>query len=170
VYDHAVRQQPPPRTAGDDSSPGDKLSSQEYAARGIEAWSMYLGDDDRAAREVAQDIRQRALELGRVKYGTFLYPDNGRDSLVDTYQELLDGVGYAANEARSTEDGALGRDAVELLRELFTLTVMCKRLLLRKERSRDRPAAAVLLERDGSVTSEAAIIAKLKAIGEGAKP
>jgi hypothetical protein len=144
VYDHAVRQQPPPRTAGRDSSPGDKLSSQEYAARGIEAWSMYLGDDDRASREVAQDIRRRALELGKVKYGTFLYPDNGRDSLVDTYQELLDGVGYAANEARSTEDGALGREATDLLRDLFAATVSCKRLLLTKERRRNRPAPIAL--------------------------
>jgi hypothetical protein len=146
MYDHAVRQQPAPRTAGHDSSPGDKLSSQEYAARGIEAWSMYLGDDDRASREVAQDIRRRALELGKTEYGTFLYPDNGRDSLVDAYQELLDAVAYAGNEARSTEDGAIGREATELLRELFSATVLCKRLLLTKEKRRDRPAVAIAVE------------------------
>jgi hypothetical protein len=150
VYDHAVRQQPAPRTAGNDNSPGDKLSSQEYVARGLEAWSMYLGNDDQATRDVAQDIRARAA-VGRQRYGTFLYPDNGRDSLVDAYQEALDLPVYLGNEARSTEDGALGREVTDALRSSFELLVEIKKLLLKKERRRDRPAAAVILERAAKI-------------------
>lgn len=38
---------------------------------------------------VLQDLVQRA-EVGRIKYGTYLYSDNGRDPLIDAYQEALD--------------------------------------------------------------------------------
>ena len=33
-------------------------------------------------------------EFGKAKYGMYLQPNNGRDSLIDTYQELLDAVVY----------------------------------------------------------------------------
>lgn len=42
---------------------------------------------------VMQDIADR-LEFGIGKYGTGLQPNNGRDALVDAYQELLDGACY----------------------------------------------------------------------------
>ena len=38
---------------------------------------------------VMADMRERDL-AGHVKYGTRLQPHNGRDSLVDAYQEALD--------------------------------------------------------------------------------
>ncbi len=38
---------------------------------------------------VLADMRQRDL-LGRTRYGTPLQPHNGRDALVDAYQECLD--------------------------------------------------------------------------------
>jgi len=38
---------------------------------------------------VMEDMRQRD-EMGREKYGTRLQPNNGRDPLVDAYQEALD--------------------------------------------------------------------------------
>jgi hypothetical protein len=84
--------------------------------------------------------------VGRQRYGTFLYPDNGRDSLVDAYQEALDLPVYLGNEARSTEDGALGREVTDALRSSFELLVEIKKLLLKKERRRDRPGSAAVLE------------------------
>lgn len=42
---------------------------------------------------VAQDIAERD-KFGLSKYGTRLQPHNGRDSMVDVYQELLDVVVY----------------------------------------------------------------------------
>ena len=38
---------------------------------------------------VEKDLRERA-EVGKKKYGTYLRADNGRDALMDAYQEALD--------------------------------------------------------------------------------
>lgn len=38
---------------------------------------------------VAEDLVQRA-RVGKVKYGKYLQADNGRDALLDAYQEVLD--------------------------------------------------------------------------------
>lgn len=43
---------------------------------------------------VIADLRERA-EAGRAQYGTYLQPHNGRDSLRDWYEELLDAAQYA---------------------------------------------------------------------------
>lgn len=43
---------------------------------------------------VIADLRNRA-EAGRAQYGTYLQPFNGRDSLRDWYEELLDAAQYA---------------------------------------------------------------------------
>ena len=42
---------------------------------------------------VIEDMRQRDV-TGRARYGTPLQPHNGRDALVDAYQEALDLVVY----------------------------------------------------------------------------
>lgn len=42
---------------------------------------------------VIKDIEDRA-EAGYTKYGVWLQPFNGRDPLIDAYQELLDGAKY----------------------------------------------------------------------------
>ena len=42
---------------------------------------------------VLKDMADRD-QMGRQRYGTPLQPFNGRDSMVDTYQELLDAVVY----------------------------------------------------------------------------
>jgi hypothetical protein len=42
---------------------------------------------------VLADMRQRD-QMGRDRYGTPLQPHNGRDALVDLYQELLDAAVY----------------------------------------------------------------------------
>lgn len=46
---------------------------------------------------VLQDIKDR-IELGRERYGTLLTVDNGRDALLDLYEEMLDGVFYLRQE------------------------------------------------------------------------
>lgn len=42
---------------------------------------------------VIEDLTQRA-EAGKQKYGTYLMTNNGRDPLIDAYQEALDLVMY----------------------------------------------------------------------------
>ena len=42
---------------------------------------------------VLEDLRTRA-ETGKLKYGTYLETNNGRDALVDAYQEACDLVMY----------------------------------------------------------------------------
>ena len=46
---------------------------------------------------VIADMHERK-EFGRRKYGTFLQPFNGRDALVDAYQEALDLCVYLRQE------------------------------------------------------------------------
>ena len=42
---------------------------------------------------VMEDMRERD-QVGRARYGTPLQPHNGRDALVDAYQEVLDTAVY----------------------------------------------------------------------------
>lgn len=53
---------------------------------------------------VVADMRERK-EMGLRKYNTILQPHNGRDSVVDAYQESLDLMAYLRNELekRSSE-------------------------------------------------------------------
>lgn len=46
---------------------------------------------------VIEDMKERDKD-GREKYGTPLQPHNGRRSLVDAYQEILDLAVYLRNE------------------------------------------------------------------------
>lgn len=66
--------------------------------------SIMLPDNIVALRE---DLFQRA-ELGKSKYGTYLRTENGRDSQVDLYQELLDAVMYAGQCKLEDRDGVAG--------------------------------------------------------------
>jgi hypothetical protein len=70
-------------------------------------------NDDVASWDlVIADMRERD-QVGRERYGTPLQPGNGRDSLVDAYQESLDQVVYLRNRieeearARMTDDERL---------------------------------------------------------------
>ena len=63
------------------------------------------------------DLLERK-ELGLARYGTILQPNNGRNSLVDAYQESLDLVAYLRNELERGADAKLERlyhDALDLL-------------------------------------------------------
>jgi len=58
-----------------------------------------------------RDMRERDAE-GRKRYGTPLQPHNGRDAVIDAYQEALDMVVYlkqAVIEGRIDLAGAYGR-------------------------------------------------------------
>lgn len=61
---------------------------------------------------VLTDMTERE-QLGRDKYGTFHQHDNGRDHLVDAYQECLDLALYLRAEIerrrRATPSGQIGR-------------------------------------------------------------
>jgi len=46
---------------------------------------------------VLEDMKQRDL-IGKEKYKVRLQPNNGRDALIDLYQELLDAVAYCRQE------------------------------------------------------------------------
>ena len=62
---------------------------------------------------VIADMQQRDI-TGAEKYGTHLQPFNGRDSLVDLYQELLDAVVYVRQKIY--EESALQVACREVLR------------------------------------------------------
>lgn len=53
--------------------------------------------------EVLKDFTDRA-EAGKLKYGTYLETHNGRDALMDMYQEMIDMVMYA-KQALMERDG-----------------------------------------------------------------
>jgi hypothetical protein len=52
---------------------------------------------------VIADIQERK-RLGVERYGVALQPHNGRDALVDLYQELLDGAKYARQKIEERDD------------------------------------------------------------------
>jgi len=61
---------------------------------------------------VLTDIRARDA-VGRTRYGTPLTPGNGRDNLIDAYQECLDASVYLANELVEQGVGLNGRELDE---------------------------------------------------------
>lgn len=54
--------------------------------------------------EVLKRLVDRKAEAGRLKYGVALQPLNGRCSLVDLLDELVDGSKYALNEIRNQRE------------------------------------------------------------------
>ena len=64
---------------------------------GIGEQAAPVPNDRRATWElVIEDMRERH-RVGMERYGTALQPHNGRDSLVDAYQEALDLAVYLKN-------------------------------------------------------------------------
>jgi hypothetical protein len=49
----------------------------------------------RGLDRLVDDLEARA-EFGKGKYGVYLQTNNGRDAIIDLYQELLDAVMYSA--------------------------------------------------------------------------
>ena len=66
--------------------PGTTEQPEPVPNDGPAVWDLVMADMH------ARDV------LGRERYGTRLQPDNGRDHLVDAYQELLDAAVYLRAE------------------------------------------------------------------------
>jgi hypothetical protein len=117
----ATFDQPPPRTS---ASPP--------------AWPLVIADvrrhtdirDPAAARLVA-DMEARDA-FGREKYGVSLAAGNGRDSLVDAYQECLDAVAYL----RVAMDGATSPLLYDAYRDAIDLALKVRRALDAREAPR----------------------------------
>lgn len=75
--------------------------------------------DDSLWRDMKLDFRKRA-ELGKDRYGTYLMSHNGRNALLDLYQELLDAVMYATQHYIECEDQDENKQwALDLVRVLI---------------------------------------------------
>lgn len=75
----------------DNLGPASVLQPSPAPTDGIDTWLL-----------VVKDMEERR-QLGLKKYGQPVHPDNGRDSLVDAYQEALDLVVYLRNEIEKRE-------------------------------------------------------------------
>lgn len=54
---------------------------------------LYSADEPGPAAAIVADMQDRD-NFGFEKYGVRIQPENGRDNLVDAYQEMLDGAVY----------------------------------------------------------------------------
>ena len=79
-----------------------------------------LGDNFDA---VIQDLRLRA-EVGESKYGVRLYSYNGRDALIDLYEELLDALVYAVQYDMEAGDMGTSEDTVEAILSALNSTTL----------------------------------------------
>lgn len=101
--------------------------SGEDAAR---VQAMPTGDGIDVAGEAAKDLRAMGLDyiaedtearirLGEKKYGTRLKSHNGRDAMLDLYQEILDGINYSKQlVVENKDDGSLFNELVDLAKKI----------------------------------------------------
>lgn len=54
---------------------------------------LCMDEKNRLNLVVLSDLRERA-EFGKEKYGVYLHTWNGRDAMMDAYQEVLDAIMY----------------------------------------------------------------------------
>lgn len=71
---------------------------------------------------VVRDLQERA-EAGLVKYGTKLQPHNGRDALIDAYQEALDLAMYLRQAIEERNSVVHYRAFIELRDQLLSKNV-----------------------------------------------
>lgn len=90
---------------------------------------------------VIADMRQRD-RVGRERYGTPLQPHNGRDALVDAYQEALDLAVYLRQELQERRSYQQQIADLKAANESLQKTVD----LLRAERDKAREALAASRE------------------------
>jgi len=88
----SVVDQPPP-VARPDLIPVWEHVISDFKLRFEGYETMDGGDPLYAVEHAVNDMRERD-RVGRERYGTPLTTGNGRDQLVDAYQELLDGAAY----------------------------------------------------------------------------
>jgi hypothetical protein len=69
-------------------------------------WDLSVGSARHIRDRVADDLEGRK-QFGLAKYGTTLQAHNGRDALLDLYDELLDAVCYARQRLIETSPDSL---------------------------------------------------------------
>ncbi len=67
--------------------------------------------------QVATDHEKR-IDMGEKKYGQRLRPNNGRDWVLDCYQEALDGISYSGQGVLEGDDGEILNDFCVLARKI----------------------------------------------------
>jgi hypothetical protein len=87
--------------APDDREQGDPAYVYGALLGMVRGVALHLGTD------LVADMRQRDA-TGRARYGTPLQPFNGRDALVDAYQELLDATVYLRQSLYEAEQKTSG--------------------------------------------------------------
>lgn len=87
--------QPPPRPT--DRRPSWDIVMSYVDQLRSESAHLTLGIGSEIIPLVLADMRERDV-VGRQRYGTALTSGNGRDHLIDAYQELLDSCVYLMNE------------------------------------------------------------------------
>ena len=119
-----TKPQPPPIA-------NDLPASWDLVVDDIEA--MFPEDDALAA--VIADMRSRD-KFGFDKYGVRIQPRNGRDNLVDAYQEILDGAVYfrsAVYEAAEEDDGRSAQDLEALYLQTLTLLMRLRKAIWKRD-------------------------------------
>lgn len=87
----------------------DQPSPKE--GNGTPVWDLVIGDidcycDKSIKGKVISDMKDRD-KIGEARYGTRLLAFNGRNALIDAYQEFLDGVVYLRQELEESPDEKL---------------------------------------------------------------
>jgi hypothetical protein len=100
----SIVDQPPPATRGDLAASWDQVVADVIAKypRSV-IWAQHQDLVDL----IVSDMRDRD-RIGRERYGTPLTAHNGRDQLVDLYQELLDASVYARSAIAEGSTGLVG--------------------------------------------------------------
>lgn len=91
----AIVDQPPPKTT--DRRPSWDIVMSYVDQLRCDNAHLTLGIGDNVIPRVLSDMRDRDT-VGRERYGTPLTSGNGRDHLIDAYQEMLDACVYLMNE------------------------------------------------------------------------
>jgi len=98
------------------------------------SWDLVVEDFEEAfgevsgTAEVIADMRGRD-RFGFDKYGVRIQPFNGRDNLVDAYQELLDGLVYFRSALYEQDDDVL----LHLYRSTLQTCLELRRAILQRD-------------------------------------
>ena len=102
---------------------------------GIPVWPLVIRDilaDFSACESIVEDCKARDA-WGRAKYGTPLRTNNGRDALVDAYQEALDLAVYLR---QAIAEGCLGADVCGQYNAALRLAVDLRRAIAKRDKAR----------------------------------
>ena len=100
-------------------------------------WELVQADikatlSEQQAASILKDMRDRD-ESGRAKYGVPLQPFNGRNQLIDAYQELLDFVVYMRTAIYEAETNKIDGNSRFVMSDVYTsalLSVVKLRILI----------------------------------------